>query len=117
MVKRHKSFSAGERPRVTKRLKPISAAPPEETSISPTPATAPSKASVNLKRRGTFHTLEIAKKEGIMSRRPGRKTAAVEGNTLIVVFNFQKLHNINYIHKPALIIREKNYTIFHISCR
>ena len=34
---------------------------------------------VNLKRRGTFHTLDIAKKEGIMSRKQGIKTSAVEG--------------------------------------
>lgn len=63
---------------MAKRLKPVSDTTPEDNSISPTPMTAPSKASVNLKRRGTFHTLEIAKREGIMSRR-GKKTAAVEG--------------------------------------
>lgn len=56
---------------------------PEEDRnlLSPRMISQPVKVSkgVNLKRRGTFHTLDIAKKEGIMSRKQGVKTSAVEG--------------------------------------
>ena len=84
MVKRHKSFSAGERPKVNKRL-PVSNTLPviepaiQQDALSVAP---PLKKSINLKRRGTFHTLDIAKKEGIMSRRPGTKVTTVDGKNL-----------------------------------
>lgn len=88
MVKRHKSFSAGERPKVNKRS-PVSNTLPviepavQQDTLSVAP---PSKKSINLKRRGTFHTLDIAKKEGIMSRRPGTKVTTVNGkNSLLFI--------------------------------
>lgn len=63
---------------------------PEEDNnlLSPRMFSQPVKQpkGVNLKRRGTFHTLDIAKKEGIMSRRQGVKTSAVEGKCQLSIF-------------------------------
>lgn len=76
-VKRHKSFSAGERsllkrPLTVKPLLTMALAEPPRSSSSPTPS--PSG------RRGTIHTLDVARTEGIVSMKPTTKTTAVSGN-------------------------------------
>ena len=89
-LKRNKSFSAGERPNLSKRmpissLKTLPVIHPAESLDKLSPIDVP-KSKVNLKRRGTFHTLDIAKKEGIMSRKQGVKTVAVEGKIFTWAF-------------------------------
>ena len=95
-VRRNKSFSAGERPKVSKRAPLLNTLPPfqqeaeqeDQNLLSPKMTSQKQPKGVNLKRRGTFHTLDIAKKEGIMSRRQGVKTSVVEGMCQIFILFF-----------------------------
>ncbi|XP_057306892.1 kinesin-like protein KIF15 isoform X3 [Hydractinia symbiolongicarpus] len=82
-VKRHKSFSAGERsllkrPLTVKPLLTMPLAEPPRSSSSPTPS--PSG------RRGTIHTLDVARTEGIVSMKPTTKTTAVSDPGRVQVF-------------------------------
>lgn len=89
-VKRHKSFSAGERPNVSKRsqmasMKTLPLMPPSESPVNLSPTTP----KYNMSRRATAHTFNIAQKEGIMSARPGTKTTAVTGKTFMSIYFLQ----------------------------
>lgn len=74
-VKRHKSFSAGERP--------LSATTPRLVTSRQNPD-FPEPNSAALRRRNTYHTLEIENKDMLIMKN-GFKTAAVQGTIYIIL--------------------------------
>lgn len=101
-IKRHKSFSVGERPNISKRaqlgtLKTLPLIPPAESPNNLSPRTITPRKYANLGRRGTIHTLDIAHKEGIMNMKPGTKTTVVDGKITLFcrLLGFLK---VNYIY-------------------
>ena len=67
-------------------MKTLKTIPLFEPTEPPETSSSPIQSEYSLQRRKSFHVMEIARKEGIISAKPTRKMASVEGRLFYFIY-------------------------------